>query len=175
MKQKWVSKKIKSENMTSSFSFFVKELTCAMYFGTRDSSEMSVSGEGVGHGVHPGLPPAPLPVWWLRLSRPAEPWTLRTRTGRHHMMGNSQLQRRHVRGKAQHKQAARSGPPQWHSWPSSNRSEGKKQLPSKANKVYHIPYRLFEMFEIRELHVLGYWVVNAHKWKQRNQWLLLRC
>ena len=149
---------------------------------------MNFNGEDVGHGMNPCLPSAPLPVWWLRLSRPAEPWTLRTRTGRRHTMANSQLQRKRVRGKAQHKEAAPSGSPQRHSWSRSNRnhsdtagpalteatkSSEKSNCPPKANKVHHSPYCLFGMSDIRELRALGHWVVSAHKWRQMNQWLLL--
>ena len=78
-----------------------------------------------------------------------------------------------VRGKVQHNaqvlslDTAPRGLPEWYNWSISNRSKEKQQLPCKG-KVYHIPYCLFEIFEIRELHVLGYWVGNAHKWKQRN-------
>lgn len=161
---------------------------------------MNFTGEDVGHGMNPCLPSAPLPVWWLRLSRPAELWTLRTRTGRRHTMGNSQLQRKRMRGKAQHKEAAPSGSPQRHSWSLSDRNHSDTADPAltetRATQLIQLwqkqrkalkratalqrqtksitPLTVYLKCLKSELRVLGSWVVNAHKWKQINQWLLLR-
>lgn len=106
-----------------------------------------------------------------------EPWG--PRTGRHHMMGNSQLQRK-KRGKVQHDtqncfhRDSMTRLPKWYNWSISNRSKKRNNCPPKPNKS--ITSLLF-VWNVWNQRVTCVRILSSkcHKWKQRNQWLLLSC